>query len=130
MPNNATGIIEGPFITVQANVAIAIGLRMKQAGTGLYGLAPLTEIGEGFAHQDFAAANDYGVMRDANAPGTQQGVASEAIAVNDIVYTAANGQISKTATATGYRLGRAITAASGAGVLFTFKREMFPTVNP
>lgn len=130
MPNNATGIIEGPFITVQANVAIALGLRMKQAATGLYGLAPLTEVGEGIAHQDFAAANDYGVMRDLNAPGTQQGVASEAIAINDVVYTAANGQISKTATATGFRLGRANSAASGAGVLFTFKREFVPVANP
>jgi hypothetical protein len=130
MPANALGIIEGPFITVQSSAAVALGLRMVLASTGKYGVAGLTAIGEGIAHEAFAADGSYGVMRDINADGTQRGVASEAIAIADPVYTAADGKISKTATATGFRIGTAISAASADGVMFTWKRHNYPVVNP
>lgn len=119
MPANSLAILEGPNLTATATaVAIAAFLRVNLDAQGLISAAAIGVAGIGITKQAFAASGT-GVVRLLNAPGTQIATASEAIAVGDLVYSAAAGQVSKTA-AGAVLLGTATSAASGAGVLFTF----------
>lgn len=106
-------------ITVTATAAVtpSRGARLKIASDGTYGLAPIGEIGQGFAVATFASAGGRGTMFPVNKQGTVVAIASEAIAVGDDVYSAADGKCSTTATNAVF-IGRAKSAASGDGVLF------------
>lgn len=58
-----------------------------------------------------------------SAPGTRSGIASEAIAVGDIIYTAAAGKLSATAGNGAIRRGIALTAAGADGEVFEYQPE-------
>lgn len=117
MPAQPLSQVEGPNFTVQANAAVAVNLRVDIDANGKYGPAAIGNMGVGIAQTPAAADGDYFVVRHINAPGTQKGVASEAIDIGEAVYSAANGEISVTAT-DAVLLGRAKSAASGDGVAF------------
>lgn len=120
MPANSLAILEGPNLTATATaVAIAAFLRVNLDANGLISAGAIGVSGIGITKQAFAASGT-GVVRLLNAPGTQIGTASEAIAVGDPVYSAAAGKISKTAGGGALLLGVATSAASGDGGLFTF----------
>jgi hypothetical protein len=137
MPANATGQIEGPFYTGQANaVTITRGLRVvnglqaAQGGVPLLTLATNVQIGDGIAEMDFESTTANGTVRDINADGTHVGVAAVAIAAGDPIYTAAGGKVTNV-TATGlFLIGKAITAATGNNSLVQFKRQTVPVAQP
>jgi hypothetical protein len=118
MPELCTTI--GDFavsFTATAGVTPARGARLLIASDGTYGLAPIGDAGCGFNQYTVSAAGGSGTYKPNNANGTQVGIASEAIAVGDDVFSAANGKCSTTAAGAVF-LGRAKQAATGDGVLF------------
>lgn len=120
MGANSLGILEGPNMTVTATaVAIEAHARVAYGAAGTVSVAGIAVTGIGNVKSAIAASGR-GLVRLHNAPGTHFGVASEAIAVGDIVYCAAAGRYSKTAGGGAYAMGYALTAASGAGVVFTY----------
>lgn len=120
MPANSLGILEGPNWTATATaVAIAAFTRVNVTAAGLIEAAAIGVLGVGITKHQFAASGT-GLVRLLNAPGTQIGVASEAIAIGDPVYSAAAGKISKTAGGGAVLMGVATSVASGDGIPFTF----------
>lgn len=103
--------------TATAAVTPSRGARLLIASDGTYGLAPIGDVGQGFCQYTVSDSGGSGTYKPWNGQGTQVGIASEAIAVGDDVYTAASGKCSTTAT-NALWLGRAKQAATGDGVLF------------
>ncbi len=97
-------------------VAVSRGTRVTLASTGLVAASLIGVRGDYVATIDIAAsATGPAVPMQAGVIVT--GVASEAVAVGDAIYSAASGQFSKT-SASAVLVGKANTAASGSGVLF------------
>jgi hypothetical protein len=101
--------------TINANVAIARGLRGTLNSSGTSDLSPIGEVGDMVALADIEAAKP-GPAASVHGGGKVPAVASEATIVGDLAYSAASGRFSKTA-AGAVAIGRWTLAASGAGVL-------------
>jgi hypothetical protein len=111
----ATHLGVTPVTVTLTAVAVARGLRVTRNSSGLC------------AVQDASARGDYVTLRDGVAseaipaaasgtPAKVPAVASEAVAVGDLAYSAAGGKFSKT-SASAVLMGRWTQAASGDGVL-------------
>jgi hypothetical protein len=116
MAEPATYLNVTPISRKNTAVAIGRGLRCLIDANGLISVAGILVKGDVVTAQDFAAAGEYGLVFPVSSPGAVPAVASEAVAVGDDAYSAANGQFSKTSTGAVY-VGRWVQAASGAGVL-------------
>lgn len=86
---------ESPCVTDVAAGAIAKYLRVKTPGA--VAVAGASDVSFGTMERDCLAAGDC-TVRLVNAQGTRKMVASEAIAVGDMVYAAAGGKIATTGT--------------------------------
>lgn len=106
----------GPSITKPTAEAIDKFLRLTLNSSGQWAKAAIGVRGDAIAEEGKASG---GLLagRLLYYGGTHIGIASEAILVGDIVYSAASGKISKTSGGA-VALGRAVTAASGDGAQF------------
>ena len=96
--------------TIQANVAIARGLRCILNTSGTFDLAGATVRGDMVAAEDIAAAKagaGYGLQN-----GKVPAVAATTVAVNDLAYSAANGQFTNVSTNAVYMGKWALAAAA------------------
>lgn len=103
--------------TATAGVTPSRGARLLIASDGTYGLAPIGEVGQGFNQYTVSAAGGSGTYKPTNGDGTQVAIASAAVAVGALVYTAASGKCSSTATSAVF-IGRAKQAAAADNDLF------------
>lgn len=93
--------------------------RVKITSSGTVQQAAITEACHGIADcPDSTAAGTLISVLDRKFPGTVRLIASEAIAVGDVLYSAANGKVSKTSGGSAVIEGIALTAASGDGSEF------------
>lgn len=98
-------------------VAVARGIRVTLASTGLCAASAISERG------DYVTVAAGAASATVAAVPLQLGcivpmTASEAITLGDPIYSAATGLVSKTSGGGAVLLGKANTAASGTGVLF------------
>lgn len=105
------------FTVIPSAVAVARGIRVTLASTGLVAASAISERG------DFVSAVAAAVSEPFAAYSLQAGsivpmTASEAIAIADPIYSAATGLVSKTSGGGAVLLGKAVSAASGTGILF------------
>ncbi len=106
-----------PLTTViPSAVAVARGIRLSLASTGLVAAAASTVRGEYVSSQAAAASEPLAAFQPQSG-GITPYVADGAIAVGDTVYSAASGKVGLTSTST-VIIGKANTAASGDGILF------------
>jgi hypothetical protein len=98
-----------------AGVAIARGLRAALNASGTYDLAGIGVVGDMIALHDIEA-NKPGAAVSTHGGGKVAVVASVAVAVGDLAYSAANGQASNV-SAGAQLIGKWTQPASGAGVL-------------
>lgn len=115
MANQSTYVGIVPRTIIIGGAAVARGLRVTRAA----GVCTVSAIG---VRGDFVLMTDGEAGKPAEAAAIQGGgklavVASEAAAVDDIAYSAAVGQVSKTAGGGAILLGKWTQAASGAGIL-------------
>lgn len=111
MSEMATNIGNVPR-TIQANVAIARGLRAVLNASGTYDLAGATVRGDMVASEDIAAAKaggGYGLQN-----GKVPAVAATTVAVGDLAYSAASGQFTNVSTNAVYLGKWALAAAQNA----------------
>lgn len=118
-----TGFVDTPLQSLIAGGALAINLRVKFS-SGKLALAGITDKDIGVVQ--VAAAQDLDVIgvRLPSAPGTVNMVAAAAIAQGAVVFTAASGKVSVSAT-TAFALGIAMEAASGNGEVLEVLRTGF-----
>ena len=105
--------VNNPGISVKAGAALVARRLITQAG--IYCVLDLVKDWVGVT-QEPRAITEYTPVRLTKA-GTCVLVASEAIVAGDVVYKAAAGKVSKTATGS-VRVGIALEAASGDGIEF------------
>lgn len=97
--------------------AVARGLRVSMASTGLCAVAASTVRGDYVMSQAGAASQNDVAAFQPQAGGITPYVADGAISIGDTIYSAASGKVGKTSTST-VIIGIANTAASGDGILF------------
>lgn len=112
-------ITDTGITTMQLNASTGAGIRVKRNSSNKAVIAAIGETGSGITI-DGGAADARVAVRMHTAPGQHCGQCSEAIAVGDLVYTAANGQISKTSGGGAVLLGTATTATSNAGEMVSY----------
>lgn len=105
------------FTAIPSAVAVARGIRVTLASTGLVAASAISERG------DYVTANACAASEPVACFSLQTGsivpmTASEAIAIADPIYSAATGLVSKTSGGGAVLLGKAVTAATGTGILF------------
>lgn len=98
-------------------VAVARGIRLTQDSSNLNAASAIGVRGDWVASCAGAASERIAAFSLQEA-GIIFAVASEAIASDDLCYSAANGKVSKTSGGGAVILGKANTAASGDGILF------------
>lgn len=101
-----------------AGVSFTRGLRGVLESTGTYALAGISEQGQLVADTPTDAAAGYFLGANINGSAAIPAVASEAVVVGDVAYTAASGKTSKTST-NATRIGIWSQAASADGVIGT-----------
>lgn len=101
--------------TYEADAAIGQYLRVKHDGSGQVTLAGLTDIDIGTANLPSYAADENIPVLLRTAPGTCIMVASEAIAVGALLYSAASGKVADTDGGSAVVIGHAETAATADG---------------
>lgn len=107
------GIQEATVIATA--VAIGRGIRLAKDSSGTVAAAAITVRGEYVALEAIAAS---GVgLAALSQQGSVPMVASEAVAIGDVAYTAADGKASKSSGGGAVVIGKWIQAASGDGVL-------------
>lgn len=104
------------FTVIPSAVAVARGIRVALASTGLVAAAASTVRGDFVSSQAAAASAPFAAF------GLQPGgivpmVADGAIVIGDTIYSAASGKVGLTSTGA-VIVGKANTAASGDGILF------------
>ncbi len=99
--------------TIQANVAIARGLRAILNASGTFDLAGATVRGDMVAAHDIAAAAA-GAGYSLGGGGKVAAVAATTVAVGDLAYSAANGQFTNVSTNAVYLGKWALAAAQNA----------------
>lgn len=116
MADFATYIGVTPVSVKLSAAAVARGVRLTLASTGLCAVSALAERGEFVSLREGAASEVIpGVA--SGTPAKVPAMASEAAAIGDLAYSAANGQFSKTAGGGALLMGKWTMAASGANVL-------------
>jgi hypothetical protein len=124
----------GPTRTfIVGGTAIGQFLRAKLSA-GVLVVAGITDREEvGILQFDGSASSPVSVVLP-NSPGSRAGICSEAIAVGDVVYTAAAGKLSGTAGDGAIRRGIAVTATTADGDVFEYlpdnPRKLLPEDNP
>ena len=101
---------------INSAVAIARGVRVALASTGLVAAAASTVRGDYVASQAVAASTPAAYFQP-QAGGIVPMLADGAIAVGDTIYSAASGKVGLTSTGA-VIIGKANTAASGDNILF------------
>lgn len=101
--------------TIKTTTALGRGLRVTRGANGECTLAGILTRGDYVLLQD-SEAGKLAAAASMSAAAKVPAVASEAVAVGDIAYSAANGKTSKTA-AGAVQVGKWVVAASGDGVL-------------
>lgn len=109
----------GPNISLAPAATTSQFIRVNINSSGQAAIAAIGVLGVGIT-QDYGTTSDRVAVRLFTASGTQIGTASEAIAVGDTIYTAANGKFSKTSGGGAIAAGIAKTAASADGDQFEF----------
>ncbi|QGJ70616.1 Hypothetical protein PBC10988_23140 [Planctomycetales bacterium 10988] len=99
------------LLTLTAGGAIDQYLRTTLTA-GKLEIAGLTDRTLGVVMQDIDAEDDPALLLPANAPGPQPRIASKAIDIGDMTYTAAAGKISDVAGVDSYEEGIALTLAA------------------
>lgn len=111
------------FTVTATAVAIARGIRVTLDANGLVAASAIGVRGD-YVAAGAIAASGTGAAYNTNHAGIIPVVASEAIAVGDLCYSAANGKVSKSSGGGAVIIGKANTAASADGVLF----ELIPQI--
>jgi Uncharacterized conserved protein (DUF2190) len=101
--------------TINANAAIARGLRCSLNSSGTYDIQDNTAIGDMITLADIEAGKP-GPAASLHGGGKVPAVAAEAVLMGDPAYTATLGRCGKT-SASNVLLGKWTQPASGAGVL-------------
>lgn len=104
------------FTATATSTAIARGIRVSLASTGLVAAAASTVRGDYVASQAVAASG-VAAFFPIQPGGIVPMVGDGALAVGDTIYSAASGKVGATSTST-VIIGKANTACSGDGVLF------------
>lgn len=109
--------VEGATRSFQANAALGRYLRVKLNGSNKLVVAVAADVDEelGTIEQAATAADEYVPVRLRTAQGTRHMIASKAIAINDDIYTDAGGKVTDTSATGNFKIGKALTAASGDG---------------
>lgn len=115
MAELATYIGVTPVSTPLSAVAVARGVRVTRASTGLFAVADATIRGDRVTLRSGDASEVIPAV-PAGTPAKVPALASEAVAVGDLAYSAAAGKFSKTST-NAVLMGRWTLAATGDGVL-------------
>lgn len=116
-----------PLFTVKnSTVAIVRGARLTFDSTGVVVAAASTVRGDFVAATAIAAStstlDQYGAAFSLQAGSIVPGLAAEAVVVADPVYSDASGKWGKT-SASHVLMGKAVTAASGDGIMFEILLE-------
>ena len=115
--------VETPTRTFPSDgTAIGQYLRVKLS-SGVLAVAGLTDKELGVAEYGVLSGDETGCVRLRTAPGTVPMVAAEALSAGAAVYTAASGKVGDTATATGFLIGTALTAATADGDIIEVLRN-------
>jgi len=115
MAELATYIGETSVTVTPTNVALARGVRVVRASTGLVAVADITQRGD-YVTLRAMEASEPGPAQPATGPAKVPALASEAATVGALAYSAAAGKFSVTST-NAVVMGRWTLAASGDGVL-------------
>lgn len=99
-------------------VAVARGIRLTLDSSGTCAASAIGVRGDYMSAQAGAASQTGVGAFSMQKSGIINATASEAIAVGDLCYSAANGLVSKSSGGGAVIVGKANTAASGSGVLF------------
>jgi hypothetical protein len=102
--------------TINANAALARGIRVTLNSSGTCDASGITDAGDYVTLQAIEAAKP-GAAASMRGGGKVPAVASEAVAVGDPAYTAASGKFSKTSGSSAVLVGKWALAASGVDVL-------------
>lgn len=105
------------FTVIATAVAISRGARVTLDSSGTVSASAISVRGD-YVAAGAIAASGTSAAYDINNSGIIPVIASEAIAVGDLCYSAASGKVSKTSGGGAVIMGKANTAASGDGVLF------------
>ncbi len=116
MADMATYIGVTPVTARLGAAAVARGLRIVGDSSNLYTVAGIGVRGDYITLRDGVAGEDVPVV-SVGTPAKVPVVASEALVVGDLLYSAALGKTSKTAGGGAIVIGRCKMAASGDGVL-------------
>ena len=103
------------FSGAQASGALAAYRRVKRDANGQVGYAAAADKAFGVTQDVAQAANDVVSIKLANAPGTVQIVAVDAIAINAAVYGAASGKCSASSAGSAVLIGYAMNASTADG---------------
>lgn len=111
---------DGPILgNYTAAAATAYGLRVHLNASSAWAISGISVRGLGHAAEGIASGAR-GPVRLINCGGELTGIASEAIAVGDTVYSAASGKMSKTSGGGAVAMGTASSAAGADGDQFTY----------
>lgn len=121
MAELATNIGVVPQTILASTSAINRGLRATIASDGTCSVTSAATRGDYITVNDVAASG-YGTAHPAGTGAKISALASEAVAVGDLAYSAASGKFSKTST-NAVLMGRWVQAASGDGVLGVVQLE-------
>lgn len=105
------------FTVIPTAVAVARGARVTLDSSGTVAASAIGVRGDYIASQAAAASQPFAAFSMQEA-GIVPAIASEAIAVGDLCYSAASGKVSKSSGGGAVIVGKANTAASGDGILF------------
>ncbi len=116
--SNSIQRIEGGFETVSlTNAAVAQYKRIKITSTGAYQVCGLTDYGDAVLEVGGAANAVCLPSRSLSAEGEQYGIADESISKGDLLYSAADGKVSKTQGSGAKIVGRAKSDAADGQIL-------------
>lgn len=104
------------FTAIPTAVAVVRGARYTLDASGTVALSAIGVRGDFVASQTAAASEPFAAFSLQNGSIIPM-LATGALAVGDTVYSAASGTVSSTSTSA-VLLGKAVTAASGSGILF------------
>lgn len=121
MAELATNIGVVPQTILASTSAINRGLRTTLASDGTVSVSAIGVRGDYITVNDVAASS-YGTGHACGTGAKISALASEAVAIGDLAYSAASGKFSKTST-NAVLMGRWVQAASGDGVLGVVQLE-------
>lgn len=115
MAEIATYLGVTPITGTLTAAAVARGLRVTRNSSNLFAVQDISARGDAVTLRDGVASEAIPIC-PSGTPAKVPAVASEAVAIGDLAYSAAGGKFSKTST-NAVLMGRWTLAASGDGVL-------------